>query len=206
MPAIRLSIAAVVLAAAVPSLAATIELDFSGTVTSGTLAGYMGDTFHGSVFYSVPTVPEGTATFGTVTDYFYAVPENFFVTLQDGSTLTGLATYDGLAVVDDSSGASADFIKWDSGTFLASGPMSALVGPLSFNVQFVAPGATFTSGMPAVFPSLASFEEGLVVINASSDGYLFGDMTSLTATTIPEPSYWLVNLVALAVAAASGRR
>jgi hypothetical protein len=208
------------IALAAPLYGDIIELDFEGVITQSSFTSVdVGDTFTGSVFYSVPDTALGTTCAGPCIS-FYALPEAIQVNV-DGSSIysTNLATTDNDIAVSDSNGTSSgSAVTWLSGFYELgiTGPLAGERSPAfdDLTVAFDGPSSVLsTTQLPEDFPSLSEWSDGALVNFGTFSGFgaadksFEGDILSLTESVVtPEPSLFPLLLMGLVGVALISRR
>lgn len=200
-----LAAAAILLLTGAAAPADPISFDFAGTVTASSAGTPAGTPFHGSFSLdpSLPTLdpsvampdvplPDDTSTF---TFYGYSdptqpVPSASFAArfdLGDGPSATFHDPSRGVVLVAD--GTPAD------PTVAGSPPVDAFSlslmqddsSMLSLNLVDSTAGALSGTGLPGVL-DLARFDESIIFVDSPTVGVVFGQITSLTPSTVPEPA------------------
>jgi hypothetical protein len=208
----RSLLAIVGIALAAPLYADTIELDFQGVITNSNFNSVdVGDTFTGSVFYSVPDTPLGTTCAGPCIS-FYALPEAIQVNVNGSSVYsTNLLTTDNDIAVSDSNGSGqGSAITWGSGFYQLgiSGPLASERSSAfdTLTVDFEGPSSVLsTTQIPEEFPSLSEWSTDALVSFGTYSGFggddkgFQGNILSFTESVVtPEPSLLPLLLMGLA--------
>jgi len=184
-----------------PLCAETIKIDFQGVISESnfTSVGY-GDTFTGSVFYSVPDTPLSTGCNVFCTS-FYAMPEAMEVSVNGSSVYSAnLLSPDNYIQVSDSNGSGeGSSIVWSS-AFYELGITGPLAGERSsafdiLTVGFDGPSSVLgTTQIPEIFPALEDWQGAFVNFGTFSgygadDKGFEGNISSIdTSVVTPEPS------------------
>jgi hypothetical protein len=208
------------IALAAPLYADTIELDFEGVITqSGFTSVNVGDTFTGSVFYSVPATAFSTTCAGPCFS-FYALPEAIQISV-DGSSIYSanlLTSNNDIAVADSNGSGDDSAITWYSGSYELG-----ITGPLAserssafddLTVAFDGPSSVLSSTqIPEEFPGLSQWSTyalvnfGTYSSFGSPDKAFEGNILSLTESVVtPEPSLLPLLLMGLVGVALLSRR
>ncbi len=203
------------IALAAPLYADTIELDFQGVITDSNFNSVdVGDTFTGSVFYSVPDTPLGTTCAGPCIS-FYALPEAIQISVNGSSVYSAnLLTTDNDITVSDSNGSGqGSAITWLSGFYQLgiSGPLASERSSAfdTLTVNFEGPSSVLsTTQIPEDFPSLSEWSTDAYVSFGTFSGFggddkgFDGNILGITESVVtPEPSMLPLLLMGLAGAA-----
>jgi hypothetical protein len=190
------------IALAAPLYADTIELDFQGVITESNFNSVdVGDTFTGSVFYSVPDTSLGTTCAGPCIS-FYALQEAIQVSVNGSSIYSAnLLTSDNDIAVSDSNGSGeGSAITWLSGFYQLgiSGPLASERSSAfdTLTVDFEGPSSVLsTTQIPEAFPSLSEWSTDALVSFGTYSGFggddkgFQGDILGFTESVVtPEPS------------------
>jgi len=200
------------IALAAPLYADTIELDFQGVITDSNFNSVdVGDTFTGSVFYSVPATSLGTTCAGPCIS-FYALPEAIEVNVNGSSVYSTnlLTTNNDIAVSDSNGSGQGSAITWVSGFYQLgiSGPLASERSSAfdDLTVDFEGPGSVLsTTQIPEDFPSLSEWSTDAYVSFGTFSGFggddkgFDGNILGFTESVVtPEPSLLPLLLMGLA--------
>ena len=206
----------------VPALAraATIQIDFSGTVTTfeddGALDGSIGvgTPFSGSVTFD-PSASDTNAALDVGT-YDFPVPPNALSFTAGSYTVTSLLSFGVDTVVDAGGLDPGDHVIFQTSSDVSlSGTLSAELDGLAFNFRYGDPdGGTLTSDALGDVPfGLAGWPSVEIVFivdvfdsetNESATAVVSGPVTSLSV--VPEPSAWALLAIGSGLLGVRGSR
>lgn|GEM_PF-4499419 len=203
-----------------PTFASMIRLDFGGTIQTSDFGSVtVGTPLTGYLYYDTTAVPWASATSSDVAGALYVEPQIFAISLGGSQFVSDPSSpfNAGVHVIDRFASQPQPANALDSIDFSLDG--FKIAGPLAAETQATSRLFLSFSGLPTVldsiqvplaFPALGQWTNAKFVFSPlqteQTDSVIVGDLTSLTSSPVPEPSYILLFPVLLALGAAYRRR